>query len=151
MYTYIQFEKCMKRSLNEKFLVFALISVYSKVGNKCIQTSLWENLTVWIFSKSDAVLVSLRFLTNISSEFENLFFISLNDNLGHKYDSSFTVGIWGYEMAKKFLRGFDSIFHTSLACRSQKYERKNILRWLFQLRPTGSPNSNWIFLNCSDR
>ena len=42
--------------------------------------------TVWKFSKSDAVLVSLRFLTNITSEFENLFFISLNDYLGHKYD-----------------------------------------------------------------
>ena len=32
--------------------------------------------TMWKFSKSDAVLVSLRFLTFITWEFENLFFIS---------------------------------------------------------------------------
>ena len=58
---------------------------------------LWHELiqsiciTVWKFSKSDAVLVSLRFLTNITSEFENLFFISLNDYFGHKYDDSLFI------------------------------------------------------------
>ena len=32
--------------------------------------------TVWKFSKSDAILVFLRFLTYMISEFENLFFVS---------------------------------------------------------------------------
>ena len=47
--------------------------------------------TVWKFSKSDAILMSLRFLTNITSEFENLYFISLNDYFGHKYDDSLFI------------------------------------------------------------
>ena len=47
--------------------------------------------TVWKFSKSDAFLVSLRFLTYMKSEFENLFFISLNEYFGHKYDYSLFI------------------------------------------------------------